>query len=307
MWPLSTHFSFVWIWCELIGVDRWRMTLSCFMRSGAGGGGGSGGGVLLPQTAPLIPLPSSHMMWVIGSFISVNWWTNFSLLEVNWSTTTDEWSISRSRHPGRWLSTTRMPERSLWADLAQFMISIRHHCISQNILMFFWHLNLNKTGWRQLKIQLLITTIQVSSISLHGGFQVMWHFIPLILRTFRVALFILNILTGIFYSALSRHVRSTLSAIDWRTHFRGKITKGINHKMAALQQGMSSQSMKWFTEVVGKYWLNRLVLLNFLCLFGSSVWISQSLKLFQKRLLSRVLRSKSVIERLEFAGIFCKN
>lgn len=89
--------------------------------------------------------------------------------------------------------------------------------------------------------------------------------------------------------------------------FFGKITKGINHKTAALQQGMISRAMKRFTEVVGKYWLNRLVLLYFLCLFGSSVWISQSLNFFLERFLSCVLRSKSVIERLQFAGIFCKN
>lgn len=114
-----------WWWCGVVG----------------------GGGVLLPRTAPLIPLPSSHMMWVIGSFISVNWWTNFSLLEVNWSTTTDERSISRSRHPGRWLSTTRMPERCHWADLAQSMTSIRHHCVSQNILTCSYHVALDIEIW----------------------------------------------------------------------------------------------------------------------------------------------------------------
>lgn len=70
---------------------------------------------------------------------------------------------------------------------------------------------------------------------------------------------------------------------------------------------MISRAMKWFTEVVRKYWLNRLVWLNFLCLFGSSVWISQSLKFFLERFLSSVLRPKSGTERLPFAGIFCKN
>lgn len=89
--------------------------------------------------------------------------------------------------------------------------------------------------------------------------------------------------------------------------FLGKITKGINHKTAALQQGMISWPMKWFTEVVEKCWLNRLVWLKFLCLFGGSVWTSQSLTFFMERFLSRVLRSKSVTERLQFAGIFFKN
>lgn len=46
------------------------MTLPCFKvgvgGSGGGGYGGQGG-------AHLILLPSSHMRWMMGPFISVNW------------------------------------------------------------------------------------------------------------------------------------------------------------------------------------------------------------------------------------------
>lgn len=148
--------------------------------------------------------------------------------------------------PGCQSAATELTSLNLWPT--SVTVNVQSQCGS-------WHLNLNRTGRRQLKIQ-LSTTTQISSINLHGGFQVMWHFIPLIWG-FWVALFISNILTGILYSALSWHMRSTLSEIDWRTYFFGKITKGINHKTAALQQGMISRAMKWFTEVVGKYWFEQ--------------------------------------------------
>lgn len=87
--------------------------------------------------------------------------------------------------------------------------------------------------------------------------------------------------------------------------FFGKITKGINQKTAAQQRGMISQSMKWFTEVVGIGWTGLFCSTSSACLEAQSE--SQSLKFFLERFLSCVLRSKSVIERLQFAGILCKN
>lgn len=99
MWPLSTHFSLT---LDLVLINnswqRGERTIFWFI-----------GAVRFPWAAPLIPLPGSDVMWVMGSFVSVNWWTNFSLVEVNWSTTTpswyDEWAISKSRRRGRWSST----------------------------------------------------------------------------------------------------------------------------------------------------------------------------------------------------------